>query len=100
MRVMVIMKATEASEDMEMPSEQLLSDMTAYNEELVAAGIIQGGEGLHPSSAGKRLHFADNEVTITDGLPDSVDCTVMNGGGTPVTDFDGPVSFGDFSMTY
>ena len=52
MRVMVIIKANEASEAGIMPSEQLLTDMGTYNEELVKAGVMLAGEGLHPSSRG------------------------------------------------
>ena len=50
-----------------MPSEQLLADMGAYNEELVKAGIMQAGEGLHPSSKGKRIHFKGGEKKVVDG---------------------------------
>ena len=57
MRVMVIVKASKNSEAGVMPSEKLLSDMTKFNEELVKAGIMQSGDGLKPSSAGKRVRF-------------------------------------------
>ncbi len=67
MRVMVLIKATEQSEAGEMPSEQLLTDMTAFNEELVKAGVMLGGEGLQPSSAGARVRFAGGERTVVDG---------------------------------
>jgi hypothetical protein len=50
-----------------MPSEQLLSEMTAYNEELSKAGILLFGEGLHPSSKGKRVHYSGRKRTVTDG---------------------------------
>ena len=67
MRVMVIVKATEDSEAGIMPSEQLLTDMGNYNEELVKAGIMVAGEGLHPSSKGKRIRFSGAERTVIDG---------------------------------
>ena len=69
MRVMVIVKATKDSEAGIMPSEKLLSDMTRFNEELVKAGIMQFGDGLKPSSAGKRMRFSGKggEKTVYDG---------------------------------
>lgn len=67
MRVMVIVKANEASERGEMPSQELLEAMTAYNEELVKAGLMLAGDGLHPSSKGVRVHFDGNSRTVTDG---------------------------------
>jgi hypothetical protein len=67
MRVMVIVKATKDSEAGIMPSQKLLEDMTRYNEELVKAGIMQGGDGLKPSSAGKRLQFSGGKQTVIDG---------------------------------
>ena len=67
MKVMVIVKATKNSEAGVMPSEQLLADMGAYNEELVQAGIMQAGEGLHPSSKGKRVRFSGGTKTLVDG---------------------------------
>lgn len=67
MRFMVIVKATEASEAGEMPSEELLAAMTAYNEELVKAGVMLAGEGLHPSSKGVRVRFSGRERTVIDG---------------------------------
>ena len=67
MRVMVIVKATKDSEAGIMPGEKLLSDMTAFNEQLVKAGIMQSGDGLKPSSAGKRVHFAQGKKTVIDG---------------------------------
>ena len=70
MRVMVIVKATKNSEAGILPTEKLFADMTAYNEKLVAAGIMQSGDGLKPSSAGKRVRF--------------------NGSGGPKTVIDGP----------
>jgi len=67
MRVMVIVKANEDTEAGVMPSEQLLADMGKFNEELVNAGIMQAGEGLHPSSKGKRVKFSGDERTVMDG---------------------------------
>ncbi|MDZ4685580.1 MAG: YciI family protein [Planctomycetaceae bacterium] len=68
MRFMVLVKADQHSEAGEMPDEKLLTDMGRYNEELVKAGIIQAGEGLHPSSKGARVTFAnDGKITVTDG---------------------------------
>ena len=67
MRFMVIVKATEASENGVMPSEELLAAMGRYNEELVAAGIMQAGEGLHPSSRGVRVRFSGADRSVIDG---------------------------------
>jgi len=67
MRVMVIVKASKESEAGQMPSEKILSDMGKYNEELVIAGIMRAGEGLHPSSKGKRVKFSGANRTVTDG---------------------------------
>jgi hypothetical protein len=67
MRVIVMVKATEQSEAGEMPSEKLLADMTAYNEELVKAGIMLAGEGLHPSSKGRRVVFSGTDRKVLDG---------------------------------
>jgi hypothetical protein len=67
MKVMVIVKATKNSEAGVMPSEKLLSDMGKYNEELVKAGIMQAGEGLHPSVKGKRIRFSGGQRTVIDG---------------------------------
>jgi hypothetical protein len=67
MRVMVLVKATKDSEAGVMPSQQLLADMGAYNEQLVQAGIMQAGEGLHPSSKGARVRFAGNKRTVING---------------------------------
>jgi hypothetical protein len=64
---MVIVKATPASEAGEMPSEQLLRDMGNFNEELVKAGVMLAGEGLHPSSKGKRVVFSGKERRVLDG---------------------------------
>ena len=78
MRVMVLIKANKDSEAGAMPSEQLLADMGNYNEELVKAGILLAGEGLHPSSRGARVRFSGRHAlrlgghhrggTVDDGL--------------------------------
>jgi hypothetical protein len=67
MRVMVIVKATKNSEAGVMPSEGLLAAMGKYNEELVKAGIMLDGDGLHPSSKGKRIKFSGGKRTVVDG---------------------------------
>lgn len=67
MRVMVMVKATKSSEAGVMPSEKLLADMGKFNEELVKAGIMLAGDGLHPSSKGKRVRFSSGKKTIIDG---------------------------------
>jgi hypothetical protein len=67
MRVMVMVKATNDSEAGIMPSTELLEAMGKYNEELVKAGIMKEGEGLHPSSKGKRVAFDGPNRTVTDG---------------------------------
>ena len=67
MRVMVIVKASADSEAGVMPSEELLAAMGAFNEELVKAGVMLAGEGLHPSSRGKRVRFAGERRTVVDG---------------------------------
>lgn len=67
MRVMVLVKADKDSEAGMMPSADILTKMGAYNEELVKAGIMLAGDGLHPSSKGIRMRFAGSERTITDG---------------------------------
>jgi hypothetical protein len=67
MKVMVIVKATPSSEAGEMPDEKLLTDMGNYNEELVKAGIMLAGEGLHPSSKGHRVCFSGSSRTVVDG---------------------------------
>jgi len=64
---MVIVKATKNSEAGMMPSEKLLADMGAYNEQLVKAGVMLAGEGLHPSSKGKRVRFSGGKKTVIDG---------------------------------
>ncbi len=67
MRVMVLIKADCDTEAGVMPSEQLLTDMGKFNEELVQAGIMLAGEGLHPSSRGARVHFKNGQTVVTDG---------------------------------
>lgn len=67
MRVMVMVKATKNSEAGVMPSEKLFADMGRFNEELVKAGVMQAGEGLHPSSKGKRVRFSAGKKTVIDG---------------------------------
>ena len=67
MRVVVLIKANERSERGEMPSEKLLTEMTAFNEELVKAGVMLAGEGLHPSSKGVRVEFNGSERKVIDG---------------------------------
>jgi hypothetical protein len=67
MRVMVIVKANTESEAGQMPSEKMLADMGAFNEQLVKAGIMLAGEGLHPSSKGKRVRFSGANRTVVDG---------------------------------
>ena len=67
MRVMVIVKASKSSEAGEMPDERMLTEMGNYNEELVKAGIMLAGEGLHPSSKGKRVRFSGSQRTVIDG---------------------------------
>jgi hypothetical protein len=67
MKVMVLVKATKDSEAGVMPSEQLLTDMGKYNEELVKAGILLAAEGLHPSSKGMRVRFSGTNRTAING---------------------------------
>ena len=67
MKVMVMVKATKGSEAGEMPSQQLLPDMGNYNEQLVKAGIMLAGEGLHPSSRGVRVRFSGKDRSVIDG---------------------------------
>lgn len=67
MRVMVIVKANEDSEAGVMPSEQMLAEMGNFNEELVNAGVIKAGDGLHPSSKGARIHFKSDGPLVVDG---------------------------------
>jgi hypothetical protein len=67
MRFMVIVKASEESEAGVMPDEKILAAMGKYNEELVKAGVMLAGEGLHPSSKGVRVKFEGGKRTVTDG---------------------------------
>jgi hypothetical protein len=67
MRVMVIVKANDESEAGVMPDEKILTDMGKFNEELVKAGVMLAGEGLHPTSKGKRVKFDGAKRTIIDG---------------------------------
>jgi hypothetical protein len=66
-KVMVIVKATKNSEEGVMPGEELLAEMGRYNEELVKAGIMLAGEGLHPSAKGKRIRFSKGARVVVDG---------------------------------
>lgn len=67
MRVMVIVKANEDSEAGVLPDQKILTAMGKYNEELVKAGVMLAGEGLQPSSKGKRIRFSGDKRTVTDG---------------------------------
>jgi len=67
MRVMVMVKATKSSEQGVLPSAELLTAMGKFNEELVKAGIMLAGEGLQPSSSGKRVRFGGGKRTVVDG---------------------------------
>jgi hypothetical protein len=67
MRVIVMVKASDDSEAGVMPSEQILTDMGNFNEELVKAGVMLAGEGLHPSSKGVRVRFSGDKKTVIDG---------------------------------
>ena len=67
MRVMVLIKANEDTENGVMPDEKFLAEMGNYNEELVKAGIMLAGEGLHPSSKGVRVRFEGDRRTVIDG---------------------------------
>jgi hypothetical protein len=74
MRVMVIVKSNKDSEAGLMPSQEILAKMGKYNEELVKAGIMQAGEGLHPSSRGVRVQFSGDKRTVTKGpFPETKD---------------------------
>jgi len=64
---MVIVKASKESEAGQMPSEKMLTDMGTFNEELVKAGVMLAGDGLHPSSKGKRVRFSGANRTVSDG---------------------------------
>ena len=67
MRVMVVVKATKRSEAGVMPSEELLAEMGRFNEELVKAGVMLAGEGLHPSTRGKRVRCSGGKKSVIDG---------------------------------
>jgi hypothetical protein len=67
MRFMIMVKATDQSEAGEMPSRELLEQMQKYNEELVKAGVMVAGEGLHPSAKGARVRFSGDKRTVIDG---------------------------------
>jgi hypothetical protein len=67
MRFLVMVKATKDSEAGKMPDTKLLEDMTKFNEELVKAGVMLAGEGLRPSSQGKRVRFSGTQRTVVDG---------------------------------
>ncbi len=67
MRFMVLVKATEDSEAGVMPSEEILTEMGKFNEELAKAGVLLAGEGLQPSSKGARVKFSGDQRTVTDG---------------------------------
>ncbi|MFY9555425.1 MAG: YciI family protein [Blastocatellia bacterium] len=67
MRVMVIVKANKDSEAGVLPDQKILTEMGKYNEELVKAGVMLEGEGLHPTSKGKRVKFDGSQRTVTDG---------------------------------
>jgi len=64
---MVLVKADKDSEAGVLPSAELLTDMNKYNEELIKAGVMQAGEGLHPTSKGKRVRFSGSQRTVIDG---------------------------------
>jgi hypothetical protein len=67
MKFIVIVKANNDTEAGVLPSEQLLTEMTAYNEKLVAAGVMLAGEGLHSSVKGRRINFSGRKITVSDG---------------------------------
>ena len=67
MKVMVFVKANEESEQGVMPSEEMLSEMMSFNEELVKAGVMLAGDGLHPSSKGVRVNFSGKDRQVIDG---------------------------------
>jgi len=67
MRFMVMIKATPQTEAGEMPSDDVLTAMGRYNEDLANAGVLLGGEGLHPSHKGARIRFNDGQCSVTDG---------------------------------
>ncbi|CAN5891601.1 YciI family protein [soil metagenome] len=67
MRFMILVKANESTEAGVLPSEQLLAEMGKYNDELVKAGVLLAGEGLHPTSKGARVKFSGSKRTVVDG---------------------------------
>lgn len=67
MRVIVFVKASKESEAGQMPTREMLTEMGEFNEELVKAGVMLAGDGLHPSSKGKRLRFSGSQRTVVDG---------------------------------
>ena len=67
MRFMMLVKASEESEAGVMPTKEMLAEMGKYNEELVKAGVLLAGEGLHPTSKGVRIHYSGKKRTVTDG---------------------------------
>src|SRR5258706_14675585 len=67
MRVMILVKANQASEAGQLPGQDLLTAMGKFNEALANAGVLLAGEGLHPSAKGKRIQFAGSERTVADG---------------------------------
>ena len=67
MRFMILLKADQDSEAGKMPDEQLLRDMGNFNQQLVDAGVMLGGDGLHPTARGAKVKFADGQVSVTDG---------------------------------
>jgi hypothetical protein len=67
MRFMVLVKASKASEAGAMPGQKILADMGRFNEEMVKAGVMLAGDGLHPSSKGARIRFSSGKRTVVDG---------------------------------
>jgi hypothetical protein len=67
MRFMVLVPANEESEAGVLPDEKIFAEMNKFNEEMVKAGVMLAGEGLHPSSKGARIKFSDGKTTVTDG---------------------------------
>src|SRR5262245_49975290 len=67
MKVMVLIKANKESEAGAVPDEKFFAEMGKYNDELIREGVMLAGEGLHPSSKGKRVRFSEGKVTVTDG---------------------------------
>ena len=72
MRFMIILRGDEEIEGGAMPTEEVLNDMNRFNEELVDAGVMVGGEGLHPASEGATITFKDGNATVTDGATPNV----------------------------